>query len=96
MDESDKGPMDRLSAHLDRAWDLVARGDLQGAMRSAEKSLEMDDTSPEVRNLLDERRAQSFDGYPLPGRSFTFTLRVALTGRDDAPVSTPTPAELNP
>lgn len=52
MDESDKGPMDRLSAHLDRAWDLVGRGDLQGAMRSAEKSLEIDDTSPEVRNLL--------------------------------------------
>lgn len=52
MDDAEKGPMDRLSAHLDRAWDLVARGDLQGAMRSAEKSLEIDDTSPEVRNLL--------------------------------------------
>lgn len=52
MDESDKGPMDRLSAHLDRAWDLVGRGDLVGAMRSAEKGLEIDDGSPEVRNLL--------------------------------------------
>ena len=44
--------MDQLSAHLDRAWDLVSRGDLAGARRSAETSLEKDAESPEVHNLL--------------------------------------------
>lgn len=52
MTTDDKGPMDQLSAHLDRAWDLVGKGDLEGARRSAEKSLEMDETAPEVHNLL--------------------------------------------
>ncbi len=50
MTDTDK--QDQLSAHLDRAWDLVSRGDLPGAMRSAEKSLELDGESPEVHNLL--------------------------------------------
>ncbi len=52
MSKDDKGPMDQLSAHLDRAWDLVGKGDLAGARRSAEKSLELEADAPEVHNLL--------------------------------------------
>ncbi len=48
----DRGPMDQFSAHLDRGWDLIHRGDLAGAQRSAEKSLELDAESPEAHNLL--------------------------------------------
>lgn len=44
--------MDQFSAHLDRGWDLINRGDLAGAQRSAEKSLELDSESPEAHNLL--------------------------------------------
>ncbi|MGE0786451.1 MAG: tetratricopeptide repeat protein [Sandaracinaceae bacterium] len=44
--------MDQLSAHLDRGWDLVSRGDFAGAMLSAEKSLELDEGSPEAHHLL--------------------------------------------
>jgi tetratricopeptide (TPR) repeat protein len=51
-ERSDRGPMDQLSAHLDRGWDLVHRGDFSGAQRSAEKSLELDSESPEAHNLL--------------------------------------------
>ena len=45
-------PMGQLSAHLDRAWDLVARGDLAGARVSAEKSLEIDANSADAHNLI--------------------------------------------
>jgi tetratricopeptide (TPR) repeat protein len=48
----DRGPMDQFSAHLDRGWDLIHRGDPEGARRSAEKSLELDSESPEAYNLL--------------------------------------------
>ncbi|GAB4199258.1 MAG: hypothetical protein OHK0013_09230 [Sandaracinaceae bacterium] len=44
--------MDQLSAHIDRAWDRMASGDVAGALRSAEKAAEMDGESPEVQNLL--------------------------------------------
>jgi tetratricopeptide (TPR) repeat protein len=44
--------MDQFSAHLDRGWDLIHRGDLTGAQRSAEKSLELDSEAPEAHNLL--------------------------------------------
>lgn len=44
--------MDQLTAHLDRAWDLLARGDLSGALISAQKSLEIDAQSPEAHNLI--------------------------------------------
>jgi tetratricopeptide (TPR) repeat protein len=47
-----RSPMDQFSAHLDRGWDLVHRGDLAGARRSAEKSLEIDAESAEAHNLL--------------------------------------------
>lgn len=54
MNFHDDGPsdLDQLSAHIDRAWDLVAEGDLEAALRSAYKSLEIDDSSPEAHNLV--------------------------------------------
>jgi len=54
---TDKGPMDQFSAHLDRGWDLVNRGDLAGALISAEKGVELDGQSPEAHNLLGYIRA---------------------------------------
>lgn len=44
--------MDRLSAHLDRGWDLVSRGDATGAAECGRRALELDPKSPEVHNLL--------------------------------------------
>lgn len=52
FERPERGPMDQLSAHLDRGWDLIHRGDYAGAQRSAEKSLEIDSESPEAHNLL--------------------------------------------
>ncbi|MEZ4340415.1 MAG: tetratricopeptide repeat protein [Sandaracinaceae bacterium] len=52
MNDPSDAPMSQLSAHLDRGWDLVARGDLAGAKRSAEESLELDEASPEAHNLM--------------------------------------------
>src|SRR4051794_32544595 len=47
-----RGPMDQFTAHLDRGWDLVSRGDFPAALVSAQKSLEIDAESPEAHNLL--------------------------------------------
>jgi tetratricopeptide (TPR) repeat protein len=44
--------MDQFSAHLDRGWDLVQRGDPHGAELSARRALEIDNQSPEAYNLL--------------------------------------------
>jgi len=44
--------MDQLTAHLDRGWDLVSRGDFAGALVSARKGLEIDGESPEAHNLI--------------------------------------------
>lgn len=44
--------MDQFSAHLDRGWDLVQRGDHRGAELSARRALELDAESPEAFNLL--------------------------------------------
>ena len=44
--------MDQFSAHLDRGWDLVQRGDTRGAEASARRALEIDPQSPEAFNLL--------------------------------------------
>ncbi len=44
--------MDQFSAHLDRGWDLVQRGDTRGAEASARRALELDPSSPEAHNLL--------------------------------------------
>lgn len=53
----ERGPMDQLSAHLDRGWDLVHQGDLQGARRSADQCVALDAQSPEAHNLLGYVRA---------------------------------------
>lgn len=52
MSEQNEGFMDRLSAHLDRGWELVTQGDLIGAMASAEQTLELDGESPDAHNLI--------------------------------------------
>ncbi|MCC6669139.1 MAG: tetratricopeptide repeat protein [Polyangiaceae bacterium] len=44
--------MDQFSAHLDRGWDLVQRGDALAAEQSARRALELDAQSPEAFNLL--------------------------------------------
>jgi Flp pilus assembly protein TadD len=44
--------MDQFSAHLDRGWDLVQRGDAYGAEHSARRALELNAESPEAYNLL--------------------------------------------
>jgi tetratricopeptide (TPR) repeat protein len=58
MPKGETGPMDQLTAHIDRAWDLIAKGDFPGALRSAERSLEMAPDSPEVHNLIGYVHAQ--------------------------------------
>jgi Tfp pilus assembly protein PilF len=44
--------MDQFSAHLDRGWELVQKGDTRGAAASARRALEVDPNSPEAHNLL--------------------------------------------
>jgi len=44
--------MDQMSAHLDRGWDLVGRGDISGALLAAQKSIELNGRSPEAHNLF--------------------------------------------
>ncbi|MBK8480464.1 MAG: tetratricopeptide repeat protein [Proteobacteria bacterium] len=44
--------MDELTAHLDRGWDLLGRGDLLAARVSAERVLDLDADSPEGNTLL--------------------------------------------
>ncbi len=53
--------MDELSAHLDRGWDLVQKGDFRGARASARRALEADKNSPEGFNLLGYVAAQEGD-----------------------------------
>jgi Flp pilus assembly protein TadD len=54
--------MDQFSAHLDRGWDLVQRGDTRGAEASARRALEIDPNSPEAHNLLGFVAALEGDG----------------------------------
>jgi tetratricopeptide (TPR) repeat protein len=49
---TDEDTQEQLAAQLDRGWDLVSRGDLSSAQLCAEKSLEIDEDSPEALNLL--------------------------------------------
>jgi len=44
--------MDQLSAHLDRAWELLGRGDVTKALVAARQALSFDEDSPDVHNLL--------------------------------------------
>lgn len=53
--------MDRLSAHLDRGWDLLGQGDTRGARASAKRALEIDRDSPEAHNLLGQAAAREGD-----------------------------------
>lgn len=53
--------MDRLSAHLDRGWDLLGQGDSRGARASARRALEIDRNSPEAHNLLGQAAAHEGD-----------------------------------
>lgn len=48
----DREVMDQFNAHLDRGWELLSRGDFSGALLSAQKSLELDEESPEAHNLM--------------------------------------------
>ena len=52
MRSDDEGPPDPGSAHLERGWELVDRGDLAGALRAAERSLELEGDNPEAHNLI--------------------------------------------
>lgn len=51
---AEDGPidMDELTAHLDRGWDLLGRGDLLAARVSADHVLDLDADSPEGHTLL--------------------------------------------
>jgi len=44
--------MDQVTAHLDRGWDLVIKGDVERAVIAAEKALEIDRNSAEALNLM--------------------------------------------
>lgn len=52
MRGDDDGPMDRNVSHLDRGWDLALDGDLEEAMKAAERALRSEGDSPEVHTLL--------------------------------------------
>ncbi len=54
--------MDQFTAHLDRGWDLIQRGDTRGAEASARRALEIDPNSPEAHNLLGYVAAMAGDG----------------------------------
>lgn len=44
--------MQPLSAHLERGWDLINQGDVQGAWISAQRSLEVNEHSAEAHHLM--------------------------------------------
>jgi tetratricopeptide (TPR) repeat protein len=44
--------MDRFSAHMDRSWDLISRGEATQALIAARQALDLDSESPEVHNLI--------------------------------------------
>ncbi len=48
---ADSGGMDALSAHLDRGWEMLSRGDVQAARQSAKQALDVDAQSPEAHTL---------------------------------------------
>jgi predicted Zn-dependent protease with MMP-like domain len=49
--DEEKRDLDQVTAHLDRGWDLVQRGDLAGAQLAARHVLELDAESPEGYTL---------------------------------------------
>jgi tetratricopeptide (TPR) repeat protein len=44
--------MDRFTAHMDRAWDLISKGDNLGAFVAARQAIQTDVDSPEAHNLI--------------------------------------------
>ncbi len=44
--------MDRFTAHMDRAWQLISKGDVVKALLAARQALVINAESPEVHNLL--------------------------------------------
>jgi tetratricopeptide (TPR) repeat protein len=59
MRTDDKDPgMDELSAHLDRGWELLGRGNLPAAEKSAREALVADPESPEAQVLLGQVEVQ--------------------------------------
>lgn len=44
--------MDRMTAHLDRGWELVSKGDTRRAFIAARRALELNNESPEAHNLM--------------------------------------------
>ncbi len=50
--ELEYAAMDQFSAHMDRGWDLVQKGDVLGAEASARRALDLENESPEAHNLL--------------------------------------------
>ena len=67
--------MDRLSAHLDRGWDLLDQGDVRGAKASAKRALALSKSSPEATNLLGKATLLEGD---LDGALELFRSAIAL------------------
>jgi tetratricopeptide (TPR) repeat protein len=53
--------MDRFSAHMDRAWELIVLGKTLPALVAAKKALDADRQSPEAHNLLGYIHAMNGD-----------------------------------
>jgi len=89
--------MDAITAHLDRGWDLLERGDTQGAKLSAQHILQLEAESPEGNTLLgaiiamegDPNEAmdlfhQAIDADPEYVDAFLHAAEVALGTLNDA------------
>ena len=55
--------MDQFSAHIDRGWELIQKGDARGAEASARQALELDPQSPEAHHLLGYVAALEGEAY---------------------------------
>lgn len=53
--------MGELAAHLDRAWDMLQKGDLAGAEKAAQATITLDPELPEAHHVLGNIRAQNRD-----------------------------------
>ena len=55
---ADSSLREQLTAHIDRGWELMGRGDFASAMASARKCLELDPDAAEAHYLLGHAHAQ--------------------------------------
>ena len=92
--------MDRFSAHMDRAWEMISRGQGVQALMAARQALKIDSESPEVHNLLGciyamdgdfgealtcyQRAIELDDGYLDPVLNKAELLLHAHTSSDEA------------